>query len=90
MQTQRTVMTKHVPFAEKFGTAVDERCDADKIKIAAEVLVIEDVACLGQLDGLDCVYRCNSGSRRDTAQRRQSRPACQHRQKRQQHSVTDR
>ena len=48
-------MTKHVPFAEKFGTAIDERCDADKIN-SREMGVIEDVACLGQLDGLDCVF----------------------------------
>jgi hypothetical protein len=70
-------VTEHIPFTVKFSTAIDERCDANKIKIAAEVVVIEDRACPGQLDGLDCVCRGNPGGRRDTAQRCQRR--CCHR-----------
>lgn len=46
LQTQRTVVTQHVCFAIKFGATVDERCDADKVKIAAEIVVIQNRATL--------------------------------------------
>jgi hypothetical protein len=46
LQTQRTIVTQHVCFAIKFGATVDERCDADKVKIAAEIVVIQNRATL--------------------------------------------
>jgi hypothetical protein len=39
----------------KLGAAVDERWNADKVEIAAKIVIVEDRTSLGQVDRMNCI-----------------------------------